>query len=132
MSEQNEKCENNMIRYYYFFILVLLFASCYTEKNPNEYGDKHSESYIKQRIDSIYSRFNNLTYDENGRRFFDKSYNYDSLFCSSRYLALMSKAIDIVDEDDIILDYDHWTNSQDPDDFNYKVYKIILKKYYYT
>ncbi len=100
---------------------LLILIGCQNRSNSNENIDRHSESYIKQRIDSIYSRFNNPTYNQNGRRIIDYSYNYDSAYCSSRYNVLLNQALKLLDDDDILLDYDHWTSSQDPEDFTYEI-----------
>lgn len=62
-------------------------------------ADKHSSRYLSQRIDTIYSYFNKM--------------NLDSAFCSVGYRDLMRQAMDQMDEDDILLDYDHWINAQD-------------------
>ena len=62
-------------------------------------ADKHSQSYLSQRIDTIYSYYNKL--------------NLDSAFCTVGYRDLMRQALDQMDEDDILLDYDHWINAQD-------------------
>ena len=115
----------SMVRYISIFVFALLLVGCKNRINSSDFSDRHSESYIKLRIDSIYSRFNNPTYNENGKRIIDYRYNYDSAFCSSHYKKLMSKAIELMDdEEDIILEHDHWTNSQDPEDFTYKINKI--------
>jgi hypothetical protein len=50
--------------------------------------------------------------------------NLDSAYCSLRYQALLSKAEEMAGDDDIVLDYDHWTNSQDDNNFTYEVGRI--------
>jgi len=79
--------------------------------------EKHTEAYIHQRIDSIYS---SMKY--RGPIVAD----YDSLFCTSRYNALKSKALELSKDggDEVIIDYDHWTNSQDDFDFAYQIKKV--------
>ena len=80
--------------------------------------DKHSEAYILERMDAIYSRYK----DENGVK---RNVDYDGLFCSARYKKLYKEASDIcVKNDDILLDYDHWTSSQDDGDFKVKSIKV--------
>lgn len=114
-----------MVRCISIFIFALLLVGCKNRINSGDFNDRHSETYIKQRIDSIYSRFNNPTYEKKGKRIIDYRYNYDSAFCSSHYKELMSKAIELMDdEEDTILEHDHWTNSQDPEDFTYEIKKI--------
>ncbi len=114
-----------MVRCISIFIFALLLVGCKNRINSGDFNDRHSETYIKQRIDSIYSRFNNPIYEKKGKRIIDYRYNYDSAFCSSHYKELMSKAIELMDdEEDIILEHDHWTNSQDPEDFTYEIKKI--------
>jgi hypothetical protein len=61
--------------------------------------DKHSASYLSQRIDTIYSYYNKI--------------NLDSTFCTVGYCDLMRQALDQMGEDDVLMDYDHWINAQD-------------------
>ena len=89
--------------------------------------DKHSEAYIRQRIDTIYKFVGKITYDADGNR----NYNYmpfdlDSAYCSQRYYALMQQALELCDETgDILYDYDYWVCGQDiSDDWGYKVTKV--------
>lgn len=64
--------------------------------------DKHSESYIRQRIDTIYSHVDL------------RLGNLDSAFCTQRYCALQEKAMQLSEETGFIfLDYDHWIMGQD-------------------
>lgn len=81
---------------------------------------KHTAEYIQQRIATIYRCYDNPQYDETGTRLMAPRANLDSIYCSTRYKALMKDALDLEDEDDILLDYDHWTNSQDDTDFTCK------------
>lgn len=88
--------------------------------------NKHTEAYILERMDSIYSRYKdkNVTIGEYGREI-RRDINYDSLFCSSRYNKLFDEAGEIcMKNDDILLDYDHWTRSQDDGDFRVKSIKV--------
>lgn len=89
---------------------------------------KHTEEYIRQRIDTIYKFVGKLSYDEEG---FQTDYNpydmdFDSLYCSQRYYALMSEAFEICEETgDILYDYDHWVCGQDiSDEWKYTVKKV--------
>ena len=89
--------------------------------------DKHSEAYIRQRIDTIYKFVGKITYDADGNRDYNYSpFNLDSAYCSERYYALMQKASAICDETgDILYDYDYWVCGQDiSDDWSYKVTKV--------
>ena len=89
--------------------------------------DKHSEAYIRQRIDTIYKFVGKITYDADGNRDYNYSpFNLDSAYCSERYYALMQQASAICDETgDILYDYDYWVCGQDiSDDWNYKVTKV--------
>ena len=64
--------------------------------------DKHSEAYIRQRIDTIYSYVDQCLV------------NIDSLFCSQRYYALLQQASQLSEETGFVcLDYDHWIMGQD-------------------
>lgn len=85
---------------------------------------KHTAEYIQQRIAAIYRCYDNPQYDETGTRLMAPRANLDSIYCSTRYKALMKDALDLEDEDDILLDYDHWTNSQDDTDFTCKTVTI--------
>lgn len=119
------------------FLAVLILAAC-GNKTGRSVGDtdslktdttidagteKHTAEYISQRIDSMYSRYHNPTFDSDGIKQFDHSIDYDSVYCSSRYKALLSQALALA-EDDLLLDYDHWTSSQDDGDFSYQIDKV--------
>ncbi len=86
--------------------------------------NKHSEDYIRLRIDSIYSPYKNPKYDKTGMRQMEPRGDFDGMYCSTRYKALLNKAETMTGEDDILLDYDHWTNSQDDNNFTCQVGKI--------
>ena len=93
----------------------------------DEAVDKHSEAYIRQRIDTIYKFVGKITYDAEGNRDYNYSpFNLDSAYCSERYYALMQEALEICDETgDILYDYDYWVCGQDiSDDWSYKVAKV--------
>ncbi len=79
--------------------------------------DKHSEAYIRQRIDTIYKTVGKTAYN---------SFYRDSAYCSQRYYALMCEAVEICNETgDILYDYDYWVCGQDwSDDWSYKVAKV--------
>ncbi len=81
--------------------------------------DKHSETYIRQRIESIYQCYRDSQFDESGVRVMEPHDDFDKKYCTISYLALMNKAIRMAGDDDIVLDKDHWTNSQDDNDFTY-------------
>ena len=70
-----------------------------TDSVPLADDGKHTVDYIRQR-------------------------NLDSAYCSMRYKALLSQAEEMAGDDDIVLDYDHWTNSQDDNNFTYEVGRI--------
>lgn len=74
---------------------------------------KHTAEYIQQRIAAIYSCYDNPQYDETGARLMAPRQDLDSIYCSSRYKALLHEAQELEEEDDMLFDYDHWTNSQD-------------------
>ena len=78
--------------------------------------DKHSEAYIRQRIDTIYKGVGKST----------DPINHDSAYCSQRYYALMCEATQLCNETgDILYDFDHWICGQDwSDDWSYKVTKV--------
>ena len=101
--------------------LMAVFAiSCVGRQN------KHSEAYLMERMDSIYSRYKdeNVVKGEFGREI-RRDVDYDAMFCSSRYNKLFKEASDIcLKNDDILLDYDHWTCSQDDGDFLVKNIKV--------
>ena len=80
-------------------IVALFLQLCGSLSATAADADKHSSRYLSQRIDTIYSYFNKM--------------DLDSAFCSVGYRDLMRQAMDQMDEDDILLDYDHWINAQD-------------------
>ena len=72
--------------------------------------DKHTVAYLRTRINTIYH---------------SKNVDRDDAYCTTRYKKVFKTASDFADEcDEIFLDYDHWTNSQDPTDFSYQIGKI--------
>ena len=84
---------------------------------------KHTEDYIRQRVDAMYACYKNPKYDSTGVRLM-QHVNLDSAYCSLRYQALYQKAQKAAGDDDIVLDYDHWTNSQDDTNFTYEIGRI--------
>ena len=90
--------------------------------------DKHSEAYIRQRIDTIYKGVGKSTYDSEGKEvdYIHNPFNRDSAYCSERYYALMKEALEICNETgDILYDYDYWVCGQDySDDWSCKVAKV--------
>ena len=84
---------------------------------------KHTEDYIRQRVDAMYASYKNPKYDSTGVRLM-QHVNLDSAYCSLRYQALYQKAQEAAGDDDIVLDYDHWTNSQDDTNFTYEIGRI--------
>ena len=89
---------------------------------------KHSEDYIRQRIDTIYKTVGKTTYDREGKEgsYIHNPFNRDSAYCSQRYYTLMREALQICNETgDILYDYDHWVCGQDwSDDWSCKVVKV--------
>ena len=90
--------------------------------------NKHSDAYIRQRIDTIYKTVGKTTYDSEGNRvdYIHNAFNYDSAYCSQRYYALMQEALQLCNETgEILYDYDHWICGQDwSDDWSCKVAKV--------
>ena len=90
--------------------------------------DKHSEAYIRQRIDTIYKTVGKTTYDSEGNEvsYIRNPFNRDSAYCSQRYYALMKEALQLCDEmEEILYDYDNWVCGQDySDDWSCKVTKV--------
>lgn len=90
--------------------------------------DKHSEAYIRQRIDSIYQTVGETVVDGEGNKvdYIHNPFNRDSAYCSQRYYALMREAKRISDETgDLLYNYDYWVCGQDfSDDWSCKVAKV--------
>ena len=90
--------------------------------------DKHSEAYIRQRLDTIYGHIRQMIVDEyeNNHSYINNGFNLDSAYCSSRYYSLMKQALEITNETgDILFDYDHWVCGQDySEDWHYKIHEI--------
>lgn len=76
--------------------------------------DKHSEAYIRERLDTIYCYVDNGILD------------LDSAFCSQRYYALLQQASQMSEETGFVcLDYDHWIMGQDRSpEWTYEARKI--------
>lgn len=121
-------------------VAVLLLSACGGNKTANAVADsdslttdsvtvpddgKHNAEAISQRVDIIYGCYKNPKFDEYGMRLLKRS-NLDSLYCSQGYKDLYEQAMELTDEDDILLDYDHWTNSQDDNDFTYEIGRISM------
>lgn len=123
-----------------FAIVLMLGCGSRTDKAASETDsltvdnvanaglDKHSEAYIRQRIDTIYKTVGKSTYDSAGHEvdYIHNPFNRDSAYCSQRYYALMREALQFSNEMGIILyDYDYWVCGQDySDDWNYKVANV--------
>ena len=93
------------------------------------YGqNKHSITYIRQRIAIIYQNVGKATYDAEGNQvdYIHNHFNRDSAYCSQRYYTLMKQALEICNKKgDILFDYDHWVCGQDfSDDWSCKVANI--------
>ena len=90
--------------------------------------DKHSEAYIRQRIDTIYKGVGKSIYDSEGREidYIHSPFNRDSAYCSERYYALKKEALEICSETgEILYDYDYWVCGQDfSDDWSCRVAKV--------
>lgn len=90
--------------------------------------DKHSEDYIRQRIDTIYKGVGKSTYDNEGNEvsYIRNPFNRDSAYCSQRYYALMKEATQLCNEvGEILYDADPWICGQDwSDDWSCKVAKV--------
>jgi hypothetical protein len=90
--------------------------------------DKHSEAYIRQRIDTIYETVGKTVIDSDGREveYIHNPFNRDSAYCSERYYALIQKARLLCNQmGDIMYDYDHWICGQDfSDDWSCEVTKV--------
>lgn len=101
------------LSFYFFTVVLILSCGSNTAKGIN----KHSESYIRQRIDTIYKTVGKSNYDP---------INLNKSYCSQRYYDLMEKASDICDKtDDILYDYDFWVCGQDySDDWSCRVAKV--------
>ena len=94
-----------------------------TEDSTQAGIDKHTEAYLRERVDSFYYNYKNPQYKKDGTRIYNgKFINRDSAYCSKSYKELLDKAGDIAEEnEEPLLDYDHWTNSQDDNNFTCKV-----------
>jgi len=90
--------------------------------------NKHTDAYIRQRIDTIYKTVGKSTYDSEGKEvgYIHNPFNRDSAFCSQRYYALMQEALQASNEmGDILYDYDYWVCGQDfSDDWSCKVTRV--------
>lgn len=109
----------------FLLITALLWAGVLAANAtaPYSIGDKkHTAKYIRKRIGEIYRCYENPQYDEYGMRIIERG-DLNETFCSTQYKALLQKAYEI-SEDEMILDYDHWTYSQDDNQFICKPGKV--------
>ena len=62
--------------------------------------DKHSETYIRQRIDTIYKTVGKSVYDSKGNEvsYIKNPFNRDSAYCSERYYAMMQEALQLCND----------------------------------
>ena len=92
--------------------------------------NKHSEAYIRQRIDTIYKTVGKSVHDSQGNEvsYIKNPFNRDSAYCSQRYYALMLEAVQYSNEMGFVLyDFDHWVCGQDiDDDWSCKVVKVYV------
>ena len=90
--------------------------------------DKHSEAYIRQRIDTIYKTVGKTFYDSEGKEieYIHSTFNRDSAYCSQRYYALMREAYRICEETgELLYDSDNWVCGQDySDDWSCRVANV--------
>lgn len=88
---------------------------------------KHTEEYIRCRIDSIYSSILTQLQNKNGIEL-DVSC-YDSLYCSTDYNTLQKEGIQLslmTGFDGYFLGYDHWIIGQDYAlDWNYQIKDVL-------
>ncbi|MCR4583782.1 MAG: DUF3828 domain-containing protein [Prevotella sp.] len=90
-------------------------------------SDKHSEAYIRQRIDTIYQFVGKTSVDAEGNLVsYYATPEHEKASCSARFLALMQEAEELCEETgDILYDYDYWVCGQDiSDDWSYRVAKV--------
>ena len=101
-------------------------ADSVTQETVESSVDKHTEAYLRERVDSIYFNYKNPKYEKSGHRIYNGRFiDKDSAYCSKSYKDLLAKAEAIAEEnEEPLLDYDHWTNSQDDNNFTYEVGKI--------
>ena len=101
----------------FIFFATAFMLSSLQSKAAEPSVDKHSEAYIRQRIDTIYKGVGDSTYDPIYR---------DRAYCSQRYYALMEEATQLCNETgEILYDFDHWVCGQDwSDDWSCKVAKV--------
>ena len=92
-------------------MLALSMTAGASAQQKSENPDKHSEAYIRLRIDEIYKT---------------EGINRERAYCSQRYYALMEEALQYSSEMGYILyDFDYWVCGQDiDDDWSCKVDKV--------
>ena len=108
------------------FFAIFSVSSCKTEHKENI--NKHTEAYIRERIDTIYATVGKPFIDSEGNEkvYIENPFNRDSAYCTERYYALMKEAARLCDEtDDILYDYDYWVCGQDySDDWSCTVARV--------
>ena len=130
-----------MKKFFFLLTTVLLTVGCGNKTNSGTEAtdslttdsiadtgiDKHSEAYIRQRLDTIYSNIRQRVAGETEDHHpYMRDFNPDSAYCSSLYYSLMRQAIDFANETgDIVFDGDHWVCGQDfSKDWNYQIQKV--------
>ena len=130
-----------MRRILFFAVLVLMMTACgnktkggsatdslTVDSTTSDAIDRHSETYIRERLDTIYSTIRRQVINDlkGGDSYIQSYFNLDSAYCSSRYYSLLKQALEISDETgEPVFEYDHWVCGQDySEDWNYQIKKI--------
>ena len=130
-----------MRRILFFAVLILMMTACgnktkggsdtdslAVDSTTSDAIDRHSEAYIRERLDTIYTTIRRqITSKLKGiDSYIQSGFNLDSAYCSSRYYSLMEQALEISEETgEVVFDYDHWVCGQDySEDWNYQIQKI--------
>ena len=102
--------------YFIFTAAVLLLTACNGGAKKAD-AAKHTDAYIRERVETIYGRYLTKVVDENGMRVFTDKTDLTDTYCSAGFKSLLARAQDAAGEDYIVLDCDPWTQSQDDVEF---------------
>ncbi len=109
--------------YFIFTAAVLLLTACNGGAKKAD-AAKHTDAYIRERVETIYGRYLTKVVDENGMRVFTDKTDLTDTYCSAGFKSLLARAQDAAGEDYIVLDCDPWTQSQDDVEFTCSVKSV--------
>lgn len=90
-------------------IITLLAAACFIASA----ADTHSPEAITHRLDAIYKHVLSSYGGHDDLNYGMPTEDFDSIYCSTDYNATMDRIFDLADEDEVVVEADHWIQGQD-------------------